>query len=223
MDSPFRPDHCLFWKSVIPRFSSGSKFSVFLSFILRPNLDLTVGLFIGVSNTNIAWAEKKNQVELSSQLPVGDFPENFKAGIDNHSHLDDISSDKSGVMNGTAGTSEDSSRRDPLDEQYSMARLVRELRELTGLTQEKFAAKFGVTFPTINRWKNDRAKPSPLAMEKMESLLRSLGDKGKALHKRNEVVDPILDQVDLLESQNSALSKARDLLLPKLMNGEVAV
>lgn len=59
----------------------------------------------------------------------------------------------------------------------------RELRELTGLTQEKFAAKLGVTFPTINRWENDRAKPSPLALEKIESLLRSLGDKGKALHK----------------------------------------
>ena len=56
-----------------------------------------------------------------------------------------------------------------------MAKLVRELRELTGLTQEKFAAKLGVTFPTINRWENDRAKPSPLAMEKIESLLRSLG------------------------------------------------
>jgi len=70
-----------------------------------------------------------------------------------------------------------------LDEQYSMARLVRELRELTGLTQEKFAAKLGVTFPTINRWENDRAKPSPLALEKIESLLRSLGDKGKALHR----------------------------------------
>jgi transcriptional regulator with XRE-family HTH domain len=64
-----------------------------------------------------------------------------------------------------------------------MARLVRELRELTGLTQEKFAAKLGVTFPTINRWENDRAKPSPLALEKIESLLRSLGDKGEALYK----------------------------------------
>jgi putative transcriptional regulator len=68
-----------------------------------------------------------------------------------------------------------------LDDQYSMARLVRELRELTGLTQEKFAAKLGVTFPTINRWENNRAKPSPLALEKIESLLRSLGDSGEAL------------------------------------------
>ena len=70
-----------------------------------------------------------------------------------------------------------------MDEQHSMARLVRELRELTGLTQEKFAARLGVTFPTINRWENDRAKPSPLALEKIESLLRSLGDKVKALHR----------------------------------------
>lgn len=70
-----------------------------------------------------------------------------------------------------------------MDEQHSMAKLVRELRELTGLTQEKFAAKLGVTFPTINRWENDRAKPSPLALEKIESLLRRLGDKGKALHR----------------------------------------
>ena len=68
-----------------------------------------------------------------------------------------------------------------MDEQSDMARLVRELRELTGLTQEKFAARLGVTFPTINRWENNRAKPSPLAMEKIEALLRSLGERGQAL------------------------------------------
>ena len=65
-----------------------------------------------------------------------------------------------------------------------MARLVRELRKLTGLTQEKFAARLGVTFPTINRWENDRAKPSPLALEKIEGLLRSLGGKGVSLHRK---------------------------------------
>ncbi|TXT42173.1 MAG: hypothetical protein FD137_2211 [Spirochaetes bacterium] len=32
-----------------------------------------------------------------------------------------------------------------------MARLVRELQVLTGLIQEKFAARLGVTFPKINR------------------------------------------------------------------------
>jgi putative transcriptional regulator len=59
--------------------------------------------------------------------------------------------------------------------------LVRELRNRTGLTQEKFAAKLGVTFPTINRWENGRAKPSPLAMKQIENLLRDLGEKGSDL------------------------------------------
>ena len=63
--------------------------------------------------------------------------------------------------------------------------LIRELRERTGLTQEKFAAKLGVTFPTINRWENGRAKPSPLAMQKIEELLRSMGDNGVDLINRD--------------------------------------
>ena len=60
-------------------------------------------------------------------------------------------------------------------------RLVRQLRKRTGLTQEKFAAKLGVTFPTINRWENGRAKPSPLALKQIEDLLRELGDKSRDL------------------------------------------
>lgn len=69
--------------------------------------------------------------------------------------------------------------------QTEIPRLIRELRERTGLTQEKFAAKLGVTFPTINRWENGRAKPSPLAMQKIEELLRSMGDNGADLMKRD--------------------------------------
>ena len=62
-----------------------------------------------------------------------------------------------------------------------MPRLVKKLRERTGLTQERFAAKLGVTFPTLNRWENGRARPSPLAMQKIEALLRSMGDDGADL------------------------------------------
>jgi transcriptional regulator with XRE-family HTH domain len=65
--------------------------------------------------------------------------------------------------------------------QADIPRLIRNLREQTGLTQEKFATKLGVTLPTINRWENGRAKPSPLAMQKLEELLRSMGDKGESL------------------------------------------
>ena len=62
--------------------------------------------------------------------------------------------------------------------QKDFPRLVRQLRDRTGLTQERFAAKLGVTFPTINRWENGRVKPSPLAMQKIEELLRIMGEKG---------------------------------------------
>jgi transcriptional regulator with XRE-family HTH domain len=71
-----------------------------------------------------------------------------------------------------------------LNAQANIPRLVRELRKRTGLTQEKFAAKLGVTFPTINRWENGRAKPSPLAMQKIEELLKKMGASGNDLLKR---------------------------------------
>ena len=68
-----------------------------------------------------------------------------------------------------------------MNRQTDIPRLIRELRDRTGLTQEKFAAKLGVTFPTINRWENGRAKPSPLAIQKIEELLRNMGDRGSDL------------------------------------------
>ena len=71
-----------------------------------------------------------------------------------------------------------------MNSQTEIPVLIRELRERTGLTQEKFAAKLGVTFPTINRWENGRAKPSPLAMQRIEELLRSMGKDGADLLKR---------------------------------------
>ncbi len=60
-------------------------------------------------------------------------------------------------------------------------RLIREIRAITRLTQEKFAAKLGVTFPTINRWENGRVRPSPLAMKRLEEMLLGMGERGQAL------------------------------------------
>ncbi len=62
-----------------------------------------------------------------------------------------------------------------------ISRLVRELRERTGLSQEKFAARLGVTFPTINRWENGKANPSPLGLKQIEELLKDLGKRGSDL------------------------------------------
>jgi len=169
--------------------------------------------------------------------------------------MDDISSAKSGVINCAASTSEDASRRNPLNEQYSMARLVRELRKLTGLTQEKFAAKLGVTFPTINRWENDRAEIEAndwsltpgryvgvapeeededfdfeealrdihVELEDLNAEAVQLAAGQKILRLFEETVSPLHQQMELLKRQNTSLAIARDLLLPKLMNGEVAV
>jgi transcriptional regulator with XRE-family HTH domain len=64
------------------------------------------------------------------------------------------------------------------------AHLIRELRNRLGLTQEKLAARLGVTFPTINRWENGRARPSPLALKQIEDLLVGLGAKGHDLHSK---------------------------------------
>lgn len=72
-------------------------------------------------------------------------------------------------------------RKFALNLQIDTSLLLRELRKRTGLTQEKFAALLGVTYPTINRWENGRAKPSPLAMQKIEELLRGMGDQGSDL------------------------------------------
>lgn len=65
-----------------------------------------------------------------------------------------------------------------------MPRLIRTLRRRLNLTQEKMAARLGVTFPTINRWENGRARPSPLALHRIEDTLRRMGDEGADLLKR---------------------------------------
>ncbi len=72
-------------------------------------------------------------------------------------------------------------RRMPLNSQTELAQLIRKIRGRLGLTQEKFAARLGVTFPTINRWENGRANPSPLAIQRIEALLHSMGEEGSDL------------------------------------------
>jgi putative transcriptional regulator len=62
-----------------------------------------------------------------------------------------------------------------------MAQFIREARLLTCLTQERFAAAVGVTYPTVNRWENSRAYPSPMAVKLIEKMLLDLGEKGQTL------------------------------------------
>jgi putative transcriptional regulator len=68
-----------------------------------------------------------------------------------------------------------------IDDQPKVGQLIREIRLLTGLTQEQFAAFIGVTYSTINRWENGRNKPSPIAIRQIEIMLLGMGDRGQEL------------------------------------------
>ncbi|BAY88190.1 MULTISPECIES: helix-turn-helix domain-containing protein [unclassified Tolypothrix] len=60
--------------------------------------------------------------------------------------------------------------------QPEVGQLIRRLRLVAGLTQEQFAASLGVTYSTINRWENKRSQPSPLAIEKIERMLKAMDE-----------------------------------------------
>ena len=59
-------------------------------------------------------------------------------------------------------------------DQQGTSKMIRELQAALALTQEQFAAKIGVTYSTINRWENDKGKPSPLAMRRIKQLQKEL-------------------------------------------------
>ncbi len=66
-------------------------------------------------------------------------------------------------------------------QQPEIGNLVRELRDIMQLSQEKFADELGMTFATINRWENGHATPSPLALKQIDTLLNQLGERGEVL------------------------------------------
>lgn len=65
--------------------------------------------------------------------------------------------------------------------QPQIGNLIRELRLDLGLTQEEFAAELGVTCSSVNRWENQRGKPSKLALKLIEGMLQRMGDHGQEL------------------------------------------
>ncbi len=53
---------------------------------------------------------------------------------------------------------------------------IRALRKHLKLSQEKFALKLGISFPTLSRWERGKAIPSQLAWEKVVRLWEKLSD-----------------------------------------------
>ncbi|WP_051470005.1 helix-turn-helix domain-containing protein [Fischerella sp. PCC 9605] len=60
--------------------------------------------------------------------------------------------------------------------QPEVSKLIRELRQLTTLTQEQLATVLGVAYGTINRWENGHMQPSPLALKQIKAVLEDLGN-----------------------------------------------
>lgn len=77
---------------------------------------------------------------------------------------------------------------DMSNSEEQIAQHVLEIRLEMGLTQEQFAAKLGVSFPTVNRWENKKTKPSPLAIQKLQKLLSALKKKKSAFQGSIETI-----------------------------------
>ena len=50
------------------------------------------------------------------------------------------------------------------------AKEIKELRLRLGWTQERLGRELGVSFPTVNRWENNKNMPSPLALRELNKL-----------------------------------------------------
>ncbi len=58
-----------------------------------------------------------------------------------------------------------------ITKQPHISKVIRELRQEIGVTQEKFASLLGVTCLTVNRWENGKTQPSPLAVKQIKKIL----------------------------------------------------
>ena len=66
-------------------------------------------------------------------------------------------------------------------QQPEIGHLIKELRRRTGLTQQELARKIGVSFTSVNRWEKQKQMPIPLALQRVEEVLREMGDRGQDL------------------------------------------
>ncbi len=64
----------------------------------------------------------------------------------------------------------------PVSAPLEIAALVRETRYHLGLTQLQFVQKLGVSFQSVNRWKNGRTRPLAIVLKQIEAQLREMGD-----------------------------------------------
>ena len=54
----------------------------------------------------------------------------------------------------------------------NIAEELKKLRQQQGWSQEDLARNLGVSFATVNRWENSKTKPSRLAVEKIQVVVK---------------------------------------------------
>ncbi len=54
----------------------------------------------------------------------------------------------------------------------NIAEELKKLRQQQGWSQEDLARNLGVSFATVNRWENGKTKPSRLAVEKIQVVVK---------------------------------------------------
>ncbi len=65
-----------------------------------------------------------------------------------------------------------------------ISRLIIDLRQRLGISQEKLAAQLRVSLPTINRWEKGKTRPDAMALHVIEQYLQRLGPDYNDLHRR---------------------------------------
>ena len=75
-------------------------------------------------------------------------------------------------------------------DQNKVGNLIKELRKKNGLTQEKFALKYGVTYQAVSKWENGKNIPDiALLKEICNDYGININDllDGKVNNKKNEI------------------------------------
>lgn len=60
----------------------------------------------------------------------------------------------------------------PQKNDYSQ--IIKRLRNKLGVSQEELARKIGVSYATLHRWENSKAKPSRLARERLNEFIEEV-------------------------------------------------
>ena len=68
----------------------------------------------------------------------------------------------------------------------NIAEQLKALRQQQGWSQEDLARELGVSFSTVNRWENGKAKPSRLAQKGILALTAQAEDKRRAIDGGNQ-------------------------------------